>query len=154
MQHWGSWAGSSAIDYLLADAIHVSPGEEAWYTERVLRLPECYACYEPPPDAPDVNALPALADRLVAQVEAVDPADIEAFADGGISDDLAELLDSMFVDQVPIARELMRLLEERGWTGWTKLVPIPGATGAGRSAEGSVVSRHAGDAAEVVTPRR
>ncbi len=100
---------------------------------------------------PDDPRLPALADRLVAQVEAVDPADIAAFADGGISDDLADLLDSMFVDQVPIARELMRLLEERGWTGWTKLVPIPGAT---RSGEGSVVSRHAGEAAEVVTPRR
>ena len=100
---------------------------------------------------PDDPRLPVLADRLVAQVEAVDPADIAAFADGGISDDLAELLDSMFIDQVPIARELMRLLEERGWTGWTKLVPIGGAT---HSIEGSVVSRHAGDAAEELTPRR
>jgi DNA-binding transcriptional MerR regulator len=100
---------------------------------------------------PDDPRLPALADRLVAQVEAVDPADIAAFADGGISDDLADLLDSMFVDQVPIARELMRLLEERGWTGWTKLVPIRDAKG---RREGSFVSRHAGDAAEEVTPRR
>ena len=100
---------------------------------------------------PDDPRLPVLADRLVAQVEAVDPADIAAFADGGISDDLAELLDSMFIDQVPIARELKRLLEERGWTGWTKLVPIGGAT---HSSEGSVVSRHAGDAAEELTPRR
>jgi DNA-binding transcriptional MerR regulator len=95
--------------------------------------------------------LPTLADRLVAQVEAVDPADIAAFADAGISDDLAGLLDSMFVDQVPIARELMGLLEERGWTGWTKLVPIRDTTS---SSEGSLVSRHAGDTAEKVTPRR
>ncbi len=65
--------------------------------------------------------LPALADRLVAQLEAADDAEWRAFADGGISDDLASLLDSMFVDQVPVARELMRLLEERGWTGWTIL---------------------------------
>ncbi len=65
--------------------------------------------------------LPALADRLVAQLETADDADWDAFEDGGISDDLAGLLDSMFVDQVPIARELMRLVEARGWTGWTRL---------------------------------
>jgi DNA-binding transcriptional MerR regulator len=65
--------------------------------------------------------LPALADRLVAQLEAVDQSEWEAFAEDGFSDDLADLLDSMFLDQVPVAGELMRLLEERGWTGWTKL---------------------------------
>ncbi len=65
--------------------------------------------------------LPALADRLVSQLETADDADWDAFEDGGISDDLAGLLDSMFVDQVPIARELMRLVEARGWTGWTRL---------------------------------
>ncbi len=71
--------------------------------------------------APGDPRLPALADRLVAQLEAAGDADPGAFGDGGISDDLAALLDSMFVDQVPMARELMRLVEERGWTGWTTL---------------------------------
>jgi len=74
--------------------------------------------------------LPALADRLVAQFEATDETEWTAFAeDDGFSVDLAALLDSMFVDQVPIARELLRLIEERGWTGWTKLerlAPSPG----------------------------
>lgn len=65
--------------------------------------------------------LPALADRLVAQLEAVDEAEWEAFAESGMSDDLVGLLDSMFVGQVPVAGELMQLVEERGWTGWTKL---------------------------------
>lgn len=68
--------------------------------------------------------VPAVADRLVAQLEAVQDAEWDAFADGGISDDLAALLDSMFLDQVPVARELMHLLQERGWTGWTKLEPL------------------------------
>ncbi len=68
--------------------------------------------------------LPALADRLVAQLEAVEDADWDDFARGGISEDLAALLDSMFLDQVPVARELMHLLETRGWTGWTKLEPV------------------------------
>jgi DNA-binding transcriptional MerR regulator len=65
--------------------------------------------------------LPALADRLVAQLEAVDDAEWQAFAEHPMSDDRVDLLDSMFLDQVPVAGELMRLLEERGWTGWTKL---------------------------------
>lgn len=65
--------------------------------------------------------LPALADRLVAQMEAVDDAEWQMFAEDELSDDLARLLDSMFLDQVPVAGELMRLVEERGWTGWTKL---------------------------------
>jgi DNA-binding transcriptional MerR regulator len=71
--------------------------------------------------SPGDPRLPALADRLVAQLEAVDDAEWEAFAEDGMSDDLVALLDSMFVGQVPVARELMRLVEERGWTGWTKL---------------------------------
>ncbi|WP_183098315.1 MerR family transcriptional regulator [Nocardioides pelophilus] len=72
--------------------------------------------------APGDPRLPALADRIVAQLESVDEAEWEAFAaDGGMSEDLVALLDSMFVGQVPVARELMRLVEERGWAGWTKL---------------------------------
>lgn len=69
--------------------------------------------------------LPALADRLVAQLEAVDEAEWEAFAEDGMSDDLVDLLDSMFIGQVPVAGELMRLVEERGWTGWTNLKRVP-----------------------------
>jgi DNA-binding transcriptional MerR regulator len=64
--------------------------------------------------------LPALADRVVEQLEAVDEEEWRALAEDGMPDDLAELLDSMFLDQVPIAHELMGLLEQRGWTGWTK----------------------------------
>ena len=73
--------------------------------------------------------LPALADRLVAQLDAVDAAEWEAFAEDGMSDDLVALLDSMFLDQVPVARELMRLVEQRGWTGWTNLQRIDPGSG-------------------------
>jgi DNA-binding transcriptional MerR regulator len=69
--------------------------------------------------------LPALADRLVAQFEAVPDEEWQAFAeDGGMTDELVALLDSMFLDQVPVARELVRLVEERGWRGWTRLQRI------------------------------
>ena len=43
-----------------------------------------------------------------------------------MTDELAALLDSVFLDSVPIARRLMELLEERGWRGWTKLERISG----------------------------
>ena len=38
-----------------------------------------------------------------------------------MTDELVQLLDSVFLDSMPIARRLMGLLEERGWRGWTKL---------------------------------
>ena len=34
------------------------------------------------------------------------------------------LLDSVFLDSVPVAPPLLQLLEARGWTGWTKLERI------------------------------
>ena len=44
-----------------------------------------------------------------------------------MTDELAELLDSVFLDSVPVAPRLLELLEERGWRGWTKLERIPDA---------------------------
>jgi predicted O-linked N-acetylglucosamine transferase (SPINDLY family) len=52
--------GLAAIDFLVADRYHVRPAEERWYTEHVLRMPHGYVCYEPPHDAPEVAAPPAL----------------------------------------------------------------------------------------------
>jgi protein O-GlcNAc transferase len=51
--------GMAAIDGLLADRFHVRPGEEAWYSEAILRMPHDYACYGPGAGAPSVGALPA-----------------------------------------------------------------------------------------------
>ncbi|MBN1589989.1 MAG: C69 family dipeptidase, partial [Pirellulales bacterium] len=68
------------------------------------------------------------ADRLVAMFEE----DAERWSedhvvadfapdDFALDDELVALLDEVFVNAVPVARRLLRLLEERGWTGWTKL---------------------------------
>jgi predicted O-linked N-acetylglucosamine transferase (SPINDLY family) len=46
--------GLPAVDYLLADAVTVPPGEEALYAERVWRLPGCYHCASPHAIAPTV----------------------------------------------------------------------------------------------------
>jgi DNA-binding transcriptional MerR regulator len=69
--------------------------------------------------------LPAVADRLVAMIEedAKDWSDAQ-MADFTLDDELIALLDGVFMDAVPVARELLALLEERGWRGWTKLERI------------------------------
>lgn len=73
--------------------------------------------------APDDPRVPALADQLVALVEAEVASPPEGWEqpDLDLPDDLAELLDAVFVGAVPMARRLLRELEDRGWTGWTKL---------------------------------
>jgi DNA-binding transcriptional MerR regulator len=62
----------------------------------------------------------AVAGRLVAALEADEAQEWED-RDTDMPDELAELLDSVFLDSVPIAPRLLGLLEERGWRGWTKL---------------------------------
>lgn len=75
-------------------------------------------------DASDPR-LPALADRLVAMFEEDadrwSEEDLAAFA---LDDELVALLDEVFLSAAPIAGRLLQLLEERGWTGWTKLQRI------------------------------
>ncbi|WP_261567539.1 MerR family transcriptional regulator [Frankia gtarii] len=71
----------------------------------------------------DDPRLTALADRLVASLEAAEAEGWDSH-DQEMTDGLAKLLDSVFLDSVPIARRLLERLEERGWRGWTKLERI------------------------------
>ena len=52
--------GVPAMDWMLTDAWETPPGSEVHYTEALLRMPDGYACYTPPPWAPPVAPLPAL----------------------------------------------------------------------------------------------
>lgn len=75
--------------------------------------------------AADDPRLPAVADRLVAMFEAdAEHWSEEQLADFALDDELVALLDEVFLNAVPIARRLLRLLEERGWSGWTRLERI------------------------------
>jgi tetratricopeptide (TPR) repeat protein len=60
-----STLGLAACDWMLTDRWETPPGFERHYTERLLRLPDGYVCYLPPPYAPPVAPLPALAGGTV-----------------------------------------------------------------------------------------
>lgn len=50
--------GLSTMDYRLTDALADPEGQEKFYTEKLLRLPGCFLCYQPPADAPAVAPSP------------------------------------------------------------------------------------------------
>ena len=53
--------GLDVIDYRITDAVSDPAGQtEAWYSEKLIRLPETFSCYQPSVDVPDVSMLPAL----------------------------------------------------------------------------------------------
>lgn len=61
-----------------------------------------------------------VANRLADEFDSL-PAD--GWDAASLPDDLAALLDAVFLKSVPGARRILRRLEERGWTGWTNLRP-------------------------------
>lgn len=54
-----SSTGLAAMDYLLSDSVETPPGGDGLYTEKLIRLPDDYICYDPPAYLPEVTALPA-----------------------------------------------------------------------------------------------
>lgn len=73
----------------------------------------------------DDPRLPAVADRLAAMFEEdAKQWNDDAVAAFALDDELVALLDEVFLSTVPCARRLLRLLEARGWRGWTRLEPI------------------------------
>jgi predicted O-linked N-acetylglucosamine transferase (SPINDLY family) len=58
---WAGYTGTTGLaqmDGLIADAREVPFGEDAGYSERIIRLPDAYICYAPPGDAPEPGAPP------------------------------------------------------------------------------------------------
>ena len=58
--------GLETIDYRLTDAISDPPGQtDPFYSEKLVRLPATFSCYEPDQAAPPVNALPGAASGVI-----------------------------------------------------------------------------------------
>ena len=70
---------------------------------------------------PDDPRLPVLVDKLVASIGATEAEWEDYEEELEFSDELVDLLDGAFISSVPVAARLMELLQERGWTGWTRL---------------------------------
>lgn len=70
---------------------------------------------------PGDSRLEALADRLVTLFEEDEDRSEEHADDFPLSDEMVELLDSVFLANAPFAPRLLALLEQRGWKGWTRI---------------------------------
>ena len=49
---WAGYVGTTGIaeiDYLISDPRQTPEGVDSDYVERIVRLRDCYVCYEPPP---------------------------------------------------------------------------------------------------------
>ena len=57
--------GLTSIDYRLTDAVCDPVGSAQTHTEQLIRLPGCFLCYTPAPDAPPVAPLPALRNGFI-----------------------------------------------------------------------------------------
>lgn len=51
--------GLQSMDYLITDQYESPEGDDAFYTEKLVRMPDDYICFLPPEYAPQVEALPA-----------------------------------------------------------------------------------------------
>nr|MBI3614209.1 tetratricopeptide repeat protein [Nitrospirota bacterium] len=51
--------GLKTMDYRLTDRHLTPPRSPEWFSEKLIRLPACFACYGPPANAPAVAPLPA-----------------------------------------------------------------------------------------------
>ena len=58
--------GLSTMDYRITDSLADPVGAaDALHTEKLLRLPECFSCFQAPRQSPDVGSLPALANGFI-----------------------------------------------------------------------------------------
>ncbi len=52
--------GLSRMDYRITDNLPDPPGDsDRYHTETLIRLPQCFLCYKPPPASPPVSPLPS-----------------------------------------------------------------------------------------------
>jgi DNA-binding transcriptional MerR regulator len=75
-----------------------------------------------PADDPRVVEIADILERLM--LRAVEAGGMEMDADG-LDDPFVDLLDATTAESAPIAEQLLAILEERGWRGWTRIERVP-----------------------------
>jgi DNA-binding transcriptional MerR regulator len=75
-----------------------------------------------PADDPRVVELADMLERLM--IRAVEAGETGA---DDFDDPFAELLDATMIQASPVAERVLAILEERGWTGWTRIERVPAA---------------------------
>lgn len=73
-------------------------------------------------DDPRVVELADIVEGL--RIRAVQSGEVE-IGDADASDPFAALLDAAMTESTPVARQLLAILEERGWRGWAQLERVP-----------------------------
>ncbi len=63
---WFNTTGIKAIDYIIVDPLMVQPGEEKYFVEKPIHLPQGRFCYTPPLLCPDVERLPAIDNTTIS----------------------------------------------------------------------------------------
>jgi protein O-GlcNAc transferase len=60
---WAGYVGTVGLDTydgIIGDSVEIPPDHDEFYVEPVIRLPDCYVCYDPPAEAPEPGPLPFL----------------------------------------------------------------------------------------------
>ncbi len=76
--------GLPGVDVRLVDAITDPPDGDQWHTEKLVRLPGCFLCYQPPVDAPTPTLPPTDAPFTFGSFNAVQklsPLTVEVWSD-------------------------------------------------------------------------
>jgi predicted O-linked N-acetylglucosamine transferase (SPINDLY family) len=113
--------GLTAIDYRLTDAVVDPPGQtDRFHTERLIRLPRGFLCYQPPASAPPVGPLPVLAAGAVTfgsfnNLSKIASGTIEAWSEilRAVPGSRLLLKNASFTD-IPTREPYYRMFEEHG----------------------------------------
>jgi protein O-GlcNAc transferase len=113
-------SGLAEMDWIITDRWETPPELEPVYSERPLRLADGYVCYSPPPYAPDVGPLPALANGHITfgcfnNLAKITPRVIATWCDVllRVQDSRLVLKTHQFADP-PTAERVLAAFTERG----------------------------------------
>jgi DNA-binding transcriptional MerR regulator len=118
-----AWIMLAAQDPLSIDAVIVEKNRQLDDDPDMTRLYRLLgSAPQWPPDDPRVVELADLVEHL--RIRAIQSGEVEI---GGAdqTDPLLALLDAAMTESAPVARQLLALLEQRGWRGWNRLERIP-----------------------------